>query len=92
MEEGKGVGEKKTLIQIKNKPYSIYIVSTKKEMSFLINKLNGLIRIKAFSFKKSCDLLNITYLEPEYKIKQFDPYFSGFKDTDGSLPSSARRV
>ena len=74
------MGEKKKLIQIKNKPYSIYIVSTKKEMSFLINKLNGLIRIKAFSFKKSCDLLNITYLVPEYKIKQYDPYLSGFID------------
>ena len=63
------MGEKKKLIQIKNKPYSIYIVSTKKEMSFLINKLNGLIRIKAFSFKKSCDLLNITYLYQYKKIE-----------------------
>ncbi len=69
----------------KNKPYSIYIVSTKDEMSFLINKLNGLIRIKALSFKKSCDLLNIKYLDPEYNIQYYDPYFAGLIDTDGSI-------
>lgn len=69
----------------KNKPYSMFIVSTKKDMSYLIKKLNGLIRIKVNSFKKACDLYNIDYIEPDYNIKPFDPYFSGLIDTDGSI-------
>lgn len=43
----------------KNKPHSIWIVSTKQEMLFLINKLSGLIRLKVDSFKKSCEYLNV---------------------------------
>lgn len=70
---------------INNKPYSMYIVSTKKDMSFLINNLNGLIRIKVDSFKKACDLYQIPYIEPDYKIKPYDPYFAGLIDTDGSI-------
>jgi hypothetical protein len=69
----------------KNKPYSIYIVSTKEEMYNLILKLNGLIRIKANSFKKACELYNINYIEPDFNIKPYDPYFSGLIDTDGSI-------
>jgi hypothetical protein len=69
----------------KNKPYSKYIVSTKKEMEFIINKLNGLIRIKIPGFKKSCIYFNIIFKEPNYKIEPFDPYFAGLIDTDGSI-------
>lgn len=69
----------------KNKPYSMYIVSNKEDMFYLINKLNGLIRIKADSFKKACVLYNIKYIEPDYNIKPYDPYFSGLIDTDGSI-------
>nr|YP_009517223.1 LAGLIDADG homing endonuclease [Myochromella boudieri]AYE93135.1 LAGLIDADG homing endonuclease [Myochromella boudieri] len=69
----------------KNKPYSIYIVSTYDEMKYLINRLNGLIRIKVPGFKKSCAYFNIEYIEPDYNIKAFDPYFSGLIDTDGSI-------
>ena len=69
----------------KNKPYSLFIISTNNDMSFLINRLNGLIRIKAHSFKKSCDLYNIPYIEPNYNIQKYDPYFSGLIDTDGSI-------
>jgi hypothetical protein len=69
----------------KNKPYSIYIVSTKNEMKFLINCLNGLIRIKVPGFKKACTYFNIDYKEANYNIKSFDPYFSGLIDTDGSI-------
>ena len=69
----------------KNKPYSLYIVSTKKEMFNLILKLNGLIRIKANSFKKACDLYDIKYIEPDFNIKPYDPYFAGLIDTDGSI-------
>jgi LAGLIDADG endonuclease len=69
----------------KNKPYSKYIVSTKKEMEFIINRLNGLIRLKIPGFKKSCTYLNIIFKEPNYKIGPFDPYFAGLIDTDGSI-------
>jgi hypothetical protein len=69
----------------KNKPYSIYIVSTQQEMARIINLINGLIRIKVDSFKKACTFLNIDFIESNYTLKPFDPYFSGLIDTDGSI-------
>ena len=69
----------------KNKPHSIYIVSTKKEMQYLISHLNGLIRIKIPGFKKACQYFNIAFKEPDYDIKPLDPYFAGLIDTDGSI-------
>lgn len=69
----------------KNKPYSRYIVSTKTEMEYIINKLNGLIRLKIPGFKKSCTYFNIKFKKPNYKIGPFDPYFAGLIDTDGSI-------
>ena len=69
----------------KNKPYSIYIVSTKEQMSFIINKINGLIRIKVPAFQKACSCLDINYIEPNYNIEALDSYFSGLIDTDGSI-------
>lgn len=51
------------IISDKNKPYSIYTVSTKEEMKLIINRINGLIRIKVDSFKKSCNYLNIQHIE-----------------------------
>lgn len=69
----------------KNKPYSRYILSTKTEMEYIINKLNGLIRLKIPGFKKSCTYFNIKFKEPNYKIGPFDPYFAGLIDTDGSI-------
>ena len=69
----------------KNKPYSMFIVSTKVELLKLVDILNGLIRIKVPSFKKACALYNINFIEPDYNIKPNDPYFSGLIDTDGSI-------
>lgn len=69
----------------KNKPYSIYIVSTKEEMKSIMGRVNGLIRIKVDSFKKSCEYFGIKYIESDYIIKPLDPYFSGLIDTDGSI-------
>jgi hypothetical protein len=71
--------------RVNNKPYSIYVVSTKETMEFIINKLNGLIRIKVPDFKEACNLYNIKYIEPNYNIEKYDPYFSGLVDTDGSI-------
>ena len=67
------------------KPYSIYIVSTKEEMTNLVKNINGLIRIKVDSFKNACSYLNIDYIESNYVLEPLDPYFSGLVDTDGSI-------
>jgi hypothetical protein len=69
----------------KNKPYSIYTVSTKNDMSYIIQNINGLIRLKVPSFKEACSLYNLNYIEANYSIGLYDPYFSGLVDTDGSI-------
>jgi hypothetical protein len=69
----------------KNKPYSIYIVSTKETMLYLIKNINGLIRLKVPSFKEACILYNINYIEANYNIELYDSYFAGLIDTDGSI-------
>jgi hypothetical protein len=69
----------------KNKPHSMWIISKKEEMIFLINNLNGLIRLKVEGLKKSCDYLDINYKEANYNIEANDPYFAGLVDTDGSI-------
>ena len=69
----------------KKKPYSIYIISTKETMMYILKNINGLIRIKVPGFKEACKLYNINYIEPNYKIGLYDPYFAGLVDTDGSI-------
>ena len=69
----------------KNKPYSLWIISKKEEMLYLVNKLNGLIRIKVEGFKKSCDYLGVEFIEANYNIKPYDPYLAGLVDTDGTI-------
>lgn len=69
----------------KNKPYSIYIVSTKENMLYILKKINGLIRLKVPAFKEACDLYNIDYIQANYNIGLYDPYFAGLVDTDGSI-------
>ena len=54
-------------------------------MLFLVNKLNGLIRLKVEGFKKSCIYLGVEYKEANYNIEPYDPYFAGLVDTDGSI-------
>ena len=69
----------------KNKPHSIWIVSKKEDMLFIINNINGLIRLKVPGLKKSCAYLDIAFKEANYNIEANDPYFSGLVDTDGSI-------
>lgn len=69
----------------KKKPYSIFIVSTKESINYILNEVNGLIRLKVPSFKQACFLSNIDYKEANYNIALYDPYFSGLVDTDGSI-------
>lgn len=69
----------------KNKPYSIYIVSTKETMMYIVENINGLVRVKVPAFKEACLLYNINYKEANYNIKLYDPYFAGLVDTDGSI-------
>ena len=70
---------------VRNKPYCIFIVSTIKDMSTIVNLVNGSIRLKVDGFKKACDSLNIAYCEANYKLQPMDPYFAGLIDTDGSI-------
>lgn len=65
----------------KNKPYSIYIVSTKENLMYIIKNIYGLIRLKVPSFKEACHLYNIDYIEANYNIQLYD--LAG--DTDGSI-------
>ena len=61
------------------------MVSTKETMTYIINNINGLIRIKVPSFKEACSLYDIKYIEANYNIELYDPYFSCLVDTDGSI-------
>jgi hypothetical protein len=54
-------------------------------MTYIIKNLNGLIRLKVFAFKEACNLTKLAYIEPNYNIKLYDPYFAGLIDTDGSI-------
>lgn len=69
----------------KNKPYSIYTISRSEDLLFIINKLNGLIRIKVEGLRKACLYFGIKYIEPNYNIEEYDPYLSGLVDTDGTI-------
>lgn len=69
----------------KKKPYSMWIISKKEEMIFLINNINGLIRLKVKGLQKSCNYLDIDYKEANYNIESNDPYLAGLVDTDGSI-------
>jgi hypothetical protein len=61
------------------------IISKKEEMLFLINNINGLIRLKVDGLKKSCDYLSIKFKQANYNIEPNDPYLSGLTDTDGTI-------
>lgn len=69
----------------KNKPYSIFTASSKQSINYILNGVNGLIRLKVASFKQACVLSNLDFIEPDYNIALYDPYFSGLVDTDGSI-------
>jgi len=69
----------------KNKPYSTYVVSSKETITYVLNKVNSLIRLKVPGFKLACNLYDITYIEADYNIDRNNPYFAGLVDTDGSI-------
>jgi hypothetical protein len=54
-------------------------------MIYLINNINGEIRLKVKSFKLACLLLDIPFILPNYILEHNSPYFSGLIDTDGSI-------
>jgi len=69
----------------KNKPYSMYIVSTKEPMMYIVKNINGLIRLKVPGLKEACNFYKIDYIEANYNIGLYDPYYAGLVDTDGSI-------
>ena len=54
-------------------------------MVYILKNVNGLIRLKVPGFKEACTLYNINYIEANYNIGLYDPYFAGLVDTDGSI-------
>ena len=54
-------------------------------MMHIIKNINGLIRVKVPGFKEACNLFNIVYIEANYNIGLYDPYFAGLVDTDGTI-------
>jgi hypothetical protein len=54
-------------------------------MKYILEHINGLIRLKVPGFKEACALCNIDYIEADYNIKLYDPYYAGLIDTDGSI-------
>jgi hypothetical protein len=54
-------------------------------MLYILQNLNGLIRLKVPSFKEACALYNLNFIEANYNIELNDSYFSGLVDTDGSI-------
>lgn len=63
----------------------MYISSDFKSMYFIINNINGNIRIKIKGFLEACYFLNIKYITPNYTIPRNSHYFSGLVDSDGSF-------
>ncbi len=68
-----------------NKPYSVYTVSTKENIMYILKNINGLIRIKTLSFKEACALYNIDFIEGDYNIGLYDTYFAGLIDSIGNI-------
>ena len=73
------------IIADKNKPYSIYIISTKKSLNYIVKRLNGIIRLKVPSFKKACASYNIGYIKANYDLGLYNSYFAGLVDTKGNI-------
>lgn len=69
----------------KTNPYVRYNISKYEDIKYILNNINGLIRLKTDSFKLGCILHNIKYIEPNYTLAPYDPYFAGLIDTDGSI-------
>lgn len=69
----------------RNKSNSVYIVSTKEDMMYILKNINGMVRLKVPSFKEACTLYNIGYIKANYDIERYDPYFSGLVDSKGSI-------
>lgn len=68
-----------------NKLYSIYIISNKDQLYYIINQLNGLIRLKYELFNKACKALDINVIELNYNILKNSLYLAGLIDTDGTI-------
>lgn len=72
-------------IRVKGKKYILWSISTAAQMKDCIKTINGRVRLKIKGFKEACELLNVKYIEPNYKIEQNSAYLAGLIDTDGSI-------
>ena len=62
-----------------------YILSHKEGLYFLLNLINGEIRLKVDGFKEACFLYNINFKEACYSICKDSSYLAGLVDTDGTI-------
>lgn len=63
----------------------MYIASNKELMLFIINSINGLVRIKIPGFIDACHFYNIDFIPSNYIIPKNSNYFAGLVDSDGSI-------
>lgn len=72
-------------IKHKSSNICVYRLMHTDGMYYLLNLVNGEIRLKLESFKKACLLYNINFKEPCFIIPKNSAYLAGLVDTDGSV-------
>lgn len=68
-----------------NKIHCRYIISKENEMKYIINNINGLIRLKVLNFEEACKIYNIEFKKANYNIKLNNSYYAGLIDTVGKI-------
>lgn len=66
-------------------PYAMWVVTGKENLQFVVNLVNGSIRLKVIGFKAMCNYLNIDFLQANYRIPEESSYLAGLIATDGSV-------
>lgn len=72
-------------IRKKTKNTCVYRLSHKNGMIYLLNLINGEIRLKVHSFKEVCEYFNIIYKCASSIVETDSAYLAGLVDTDGSI-------
>lgn len=63
----------------------VYRISHISGMVYLLNLINGEIRLKVNSFKDACEYFNIYYKKASNIVETDSAYLAGLVDTDGSV-------
>jgi hypothetical protein len=68
-----------------HKSRSLYIISSEQDKEYVLKNLRGRIRVKQTNFIEACNLYNLNYIKPYYRIGKYNSYFGGLIDTKGSI-------